>query len=56
VTGELRGATTLERYISPNDTGIPDYAALYSANPTASPQDLGTFYRWRIVNTREFTP
>jgi uncharacterized protein (TIGR02600 family) len=56
VTGELRGATTLERYISPNDTRIPDYAADYAANPSATPQDLGTFYRWRIVNTREFTP
>ena len=56
VTGEFRGSTTIERYITPKDTTIPDYAALYAAGPSATPSDLGTFYKWRTLNTRQFAP
>jgi hypothetical protein len=56
VTGEMRGSETIERYINPNETGIPDYAAEYSGSSSASPTDLGAFYRWRTVQTRRFAP
>jgi uncharacterized protein (TIGR02600 family) len=54
VTGEYRGSTTIERYITPKDTTIPDYAA--AASLSAPPSDLGTFYKWRTLNTRQFAP
>ena len=54
VTGEYRGSTTIERYITPKDTTIPDYAA--AASLSATPSDLGTFYKWRTLNTRQFAP
>jgi uncharacterized protein (TIGR02600 family) len=56
VTGELRGSETIERYISPNEEGIPDYAGEYSADASAEPADLGAFYKWRTVQTRRFAP
>lgn len=56
VLGEMRGSVTMERFIKPGESGIPDYASIYSGNPSATPQDLGNFYKWRIVNTREFNP
>ncbi|MBE2202907.1 MAG: Verru_Chthon cassette protein A [Chthoniobacterales bacterium] len=56
ILGEMRGAVTMERFIQPGATGTPDYATDYSTNPNATPQDLGTFYKWRIVNSREFNP
>jgi hypothetical protein len=51
VTCDYRGATTLERYIDPNNTSIPDYAV----NPDATPT-LDSFYRWRLRSHRPFTP
>jgi uncharacterized protein (TIGR02600 family) len=56
VTGEFRGSTTIERYITPKDANIPDYAAQYATNPAANIPDLGTFYKWRTLNTRQFAP
>jgi hypothetical protein len=50
VVGEYRGSTTIERYINPNDTSIPDYAA----NPGAN--NLERFYKWRVLNNRQFAP
>jgi uncharacterized protein (TIGR02600 family) len=51
ITAEYRGSATIERFIDPNTTAIPDYAA----NPQASP-GLDTFYRWRTVDNRQFSP
>ena len=50
VVGEYRGSTTIERYINPNETSIPDYAA----NPGAN--NLERFYKWRVLNNRQFAP
>jgi uncharacterized protein (TIGR02600 family) len=50
VVGEYRGSTTIERYINPNDTSIPDYAA----NPGTN--NLERFYKWRVLNNRQFAP
>lgn len=51
VTGDYRGATTIERYIDPSNTSIPDYAS----NPDATPT-LDSFYHWRVRSHRPFTP
>ena len=56
MTGEYRGSSTIERYISPNDATIPDYAATLASDATASYQGLGSFYRWRTLYTRQFAP
>ena len=50
VVGEYRGSTTIERYINPNETSIPDYAA----NPGS--KNLESFYKWRVLNNRQFAP
>ena len=50
VVGEYRGSTTIERYINPNETSIPDYAA----NPAEN--NLERFYKWRVLNNRQFAP
>jgi len=51
ITGDYRGSTTLERFVDPNNTDIPDFAA----NPNASPT-LDSFYRWRMRSHRTFAP
>jgi uncharacterized protein (TIGR02600 family) len=53
VSGEYSGSTTIERYINPNDATIPPYGS--SADPLAEP-GLGTFYKWRVLSTRKFSP
>jgi len=53
ITGEYRGSTTIERYINPNETTIPDYGS--AADPLGE-QGLGNFYKWRVINTRQFSP
>lgn len=54
ITGEYRGSTTIERFIDPNSTAIPDYAA----SPTSIPsrKTLDQFYKWRVVESRQFAP
>ena len=52
VSGEYRGATTLERYIDPNNAAvpIPDYAL------PATTTTLETLYKWRVVSDTQFAP
>lgn len=51
VISEYRGSTSLERYIDPADSKIPDFLA-----SPASPDTLDKFYRWRITGNRQFAP
>jgi uncharacterized protein (TIGR02600 family) len=51
VAGDYRGSTVMERFIDPNQAGLPDYAA----NPDAAPA-IDTFYRWRIRGHQQFAP
>ena len=53
VNGEFRGSTTIERYINPNDTTIPDYPSDLSKIVS---EPLSAKYKWRVVNTRQFAP
>ena len=50
ISGTLQGEAPVERYIDPNDPGLPDHVA----NPSAPPLDQ--FYQWRIVYVRRFAP
>lgn len=52
VAGEYRGSTTLERFVDPNNTNIPDYASSFEAGVPS----LDSFYRWRVVQNRQFAP
>jgi len=53
ITGEYRGATTIERFLDPNNPGIPDYAD--GSDPIAK-DSLEKYYQWRIVANRRFYP
>jgi uncharacterized protein (TIGR02600 family) len=53
VTSEYRGSQTIERYVDPSAT-LPDYAG--SSNPTTVTPALNTFYRFRVVSTKQFSP
>jgi uncharacterized protein (TIGR02600 family) len=53
VQGEYRGSTTIERFINP-DAKVPDYAADPSGVP--SEQTLDAFYKWRIIENKQFAP
>lgn len=50
VTGEYRGAQTIERYIDPNDSSMPDYADSNTTTPISS------FYRYRVLLAKQFAP
>jgi len=51
ILGDYRGSTTLERYIDPNDTTVPDYATA-----AAGTTNLETHYKWRVIENTRFAP
>ena len=51
ITGEYRGSTTIERFIDPNDPAIGTYDP-----SSATTGNLDQYYRYRIVNTKRFSP
>ncbi len=53
VLGEYRGNASMERYIDPNDSQIPDYL---TASSLTSVDPIDRFYRWRIVSKNRFAP
>jgi len=54
VLSEYRGSALLERYIDPNDAArvLPDYA---SGDPLTK-DPLDTFYQYRVLETKRFSP
>ncbi len=58
VTSEYRGSQVVERYIDPADTRIPDYASasVYSSNSSATDPTLDSFYRFRVLSAKRFSP
>ncbi len=52
ITSEYRGSQTLERYVDLS-SNIPDYAG--SSTPTTL-TPLSTYYRFRVVSTKQFSP
>ena len=53
VVSEYRGSSILERYIDPNDPRLPDFATLSLSSTNAV---IDKYYRFRVVNTKVFTP
>ena len=51
VVSEYRGSATIERYVDPNDTAIPDFT-----DPINYTKNLAPYYRWRTVSERQFLP
>ncbi|MBX7211639.1 MAG: Verru_Chthon cassette protein A [Verrucomicrobiaceae bacterium] len=53
VVAEYRGSALIERYLDMTATGIPDYAG--STSPMNQPS-LENFYRYRVIESKQFTP
>ena len=51
VVSESRGSASIERYVDPNDSTIPDFA-----QPANYSKNLAPYYHWRTVSTRQFMP
>jgi hypothetical protein len=51
VVSEYRGSASIERYVDPNDTTIPDFAL-----PVNYTKNLAPYYRWRTVTEKQFVP
>jgi len=59
VVGELRGSASIERYIDPSDTTLPDFAGMINSNTnnfTNPACIMDTYYKFRVFNFKVFTP
>lgn len=56
VLGEYRGSTSIERFIDANNKDIPNYAANPANIGNSSTPTLDRFYRWRVIENRQFAP
>jgi len=54
IDGEYRGSTIIERFVDPNNSNIPNYEAQIENLSSLAPLD--DFYRWRIIQNRQFLP
>lgn len=54
ITGEYRGSTTLERYVDPNEPGLPDFADASLFNDPST--DIDRYYKFRVIGSKKFTP
>jgi hypothetical protein len=52
IAAEERGSTLLERYISPTNAALPDFATL----PVTPETGLASHYRFRVLQSRRFAP
>ena len=52
VVSEYRGSSTIERFVDPNDTTIPDFAPTGSSTT----KNLAPYYKWRTVSQHQFVP
>ncbi len=50
-----RGSTTIERYVTPGDPAMPDYASMATIPPTGTTA-LPNFYKFRVVGELQFNP
>ena len=53
IVGEYRGSAILERYLDPNQTGLPDFATKFPTDQTVT---LDNYVHYRVVNTHAFNP
>jgi uncharacterized protein (TIGR02600 family) len=60
ISGEYRGSTTMERYLDTSNTTsatgtvMPDYAT--QSQPLAAGLAIDNYYKFRVVETKQFTP
>jgi len=54
VSAEYRGSSTFERYIDPSDPNLVDYASIINTSSNYTPLDQ--FYRYRVINSKRFSP
>jgi hypothetical protein len=54
IVGEYRGSSTIERYLDTSSSNIPDYATL--SQPLTAGQAIDNFYKFRVIETKQFTP
>jgi hypothetical protein len=54
IIGEYRGSSTIERYLDTSSANIPDYAT--TPQPLTAGQAIDNFYKFRVVETKQFTP
>jgi uncharacterized protein (TIGR02600 family) len=55
ITAEYRGSSTFERYLDTGDYTIPDYATA-DTTPGATSQTIDAYYKFRVIETKQFTP
>lgn len=51
VGSEYRGSTMIERYVDGNESALPDFAL-----PSATGETLDDYYKWRVLQNRQFSP
>ena len=56
VVSEYRGSSEIERYLDPTEPNLPDFANLMVNQPTSTQLNLDSYYRYRVVNTKRFSP
>ena len=60
ITGDLRGSAIIERYIDATDEKIPDFAGNIASGGNNAinslTNSLDPYYRYRVINSRFFTP
>lgn len=68
ILSELRGSAIVERYIDPADPNIPDFAGIVAsagrlgvasavkARLSQPANIMDTYYRFRVINAKQFTP
>jgi uncharacterized protein (TIGR02600 family) len=56
IVSEQRGSAIIERYIDPSDTTLPDFTTNVSSGSTPVGVSMDTYYRFRVINAKVFTP
>ena len=54
IVSEYRGSSIIERFVDPSDPDLKNYD--YRSTGTASPGSVDPYYRFRVVNTKQFAP
>lgn len=54
IASELRGSSSIERYVDPADPALPDFSDI--SNFDNPDYDVGNYYRCRISNATKFAP
>jgi hypothetical protein len=57
ILSEYRGSATIERYLDPRQSNLPDFAQIDPSTPALlGDYNIDKFYRFRTINIRRFAP